>query len=111
MAAANAESSHGIQTELWFRIPKLTPRFQTSTKLKNGVTVMTVGGFITSVRIHDLLIWSSTVISNASATPSRVISDLPIGPKCSPDGGFDMSDGIGAAHANVRIAAIAANLG
>ena len=54
-------------------MPKLTPRFQTRTRLKNGVTA--IGWPVSSVTsTTHLLSWSSTTVTSATPGPERSIA-------------------------------------
>jgi hypothetical protein len=55
MIMARIEKNHTPKLPSLLNNPKLTPRFQVSTKLKKDVTGMTFGGSITSTSIHHLL--------------------------------------------------------
>ena len=55
MTTATRGRNQALNADSQFISPKLIPRFQPMTRLKNGVTGMTRGGFMTTLITHHLL--------------------------------------------------------
>ena len=131
MATATSGSIQTLNGESVLNMPKLTPRFQVMTRLKNGVISMTRGGSMILSRIHHLLTGRERRPAQRALQPraqrrdrhsgatrphrgeriARLRREAPQQRFIRPASRRRSLDGIGAAPAQRRVRRIAADIG